>query len=316
MAALRPCPCGPVVGAPRLSITSTSRIRIIGRHSTSLLKTAWAGSRTTAANLQHRYPIRAHNGAADYWSIVPDPDDDKSMTPEAFNKFREELKKHCELDKGMPFREDIEKIDKYWKEMTSWKTSIFHMEATALSLHLCMMAKMGVNMASGIMECAGLRVNKQDEISLDTTKQTIATYVSIFVKLVEDTYHNRFHVESMFSLLGAFRGVAAISHILLQDALASVKDAEDITLNYNFVHDKDNGWHEFEQQLNNLEDKFREVSKSTKLYKLMRPTMEGAMTLTLFFVSKMDGRLKMALGKIPGDGPRHFKASDDGETGT
>ncbi|TVU00448.1 hypothetical protein EJB05_54128 [Eragrostis curvula] len=290
MAALRPCPCGPVVGAPRLSITSTSRIRIIGRHSNSLLKTAWAGSRTTAANLQHRYPIRAHNGAADYWSIVPDPDDDKSMTREAFNKFREELKKHCELDKGMPFREDIEKIDKYWKEMTSWKTSIF--------------------------ECAGLRVNKQDEISLDTTKQTIATYVSIFVKLVEDTYHNRFHVESMFSLLGAFRGVAAISHILLQDALASVKDAEDITLNYNFVHDKDNGWHEFEQQLNNLEDKFREVSKSIKLYKLMRPTMEGAMTLTLFFVSKMDGRLKMALGKIPGDGPRHFKASDDGETGT
>jgi hypothetical protein len=92
-------------------------------------------------------------------------------------------------------------------------------------------------------------------------------YVSIFVKLVEDTYQKKFHVESMFSLLGAFRGVAAIGHILLQDALASAKYAE-YTSNCSFIHDKDNGCREFEQKMNNLEDKFREVSKSTESYEV------------------------------------------------
>jgi hypothetical protein len=29
--------------------------------------------------------------------------------------------------------------------------------------------------------------------------------------------------------------------------------------------------------------------------------MDGAMILTLFFVSKMNGRLKMVLGKFPGN---------------
>jgi hypothetical protein len=27
--------------------------------------------------------------------------------------------------KDMPFREEVEKIDEYWKKMTSWNTSIF-----------------------------------------------------------------------------------------------------------------------------------------------------------------------------------------------
>jgi hypothetical protein len=98
--------------------------------------------------------------------------------------------------------------------------------------------------------------------------QTMAMYVSIFVKLAEDTYHQKFHVESVFSLLRAFRGLAAISRILVQDALANANYAEYTTSNYSFIHDIDNGCCEFELEMNNLEDKFREVSKSTKSYEV------------------------------------------------
>ena len=168
------------------------------------------------------------------------------------------------------------------------------MEARALSLHLCMVVTKGVKLASRIMvtaciniffserqfaykECytncfilrefqdsAALRLDKQGEIYLHTTKQvthyyfitcgqlsnctidcgpvtcrnishfkcmqTLNMYVPIFVKLAEDANHQIFNNKSVFSLLGALRGVAAISHILVKDALESVEHVELIWL--------------------------------------------------------------------------------------
>lgn len=90
--------------------------------------------------------------------------------------------------------------------------------------------------------------------------QTLMIYVSMFVKLAEDTYHKKFNVDSVFSLLGASRGVAAIGHILVKDALECVNYAEYGSLNYGLlVQNTDDNWHEFEQRINNLEDKFRAI---------------------------------------------------------
>ena len=85
-------------------------------------------------------------------------------------------------------------------------------------------------------------------------------YVSVFVKLAEVTYHKNFNHESVFSLLGAFKGVAAISHILVKDALESVNYVEYGSSNYSLlVQDTGNSWNEYEQNINNLEEKFRTV---------------------------------------------------------
>ncbi|TVU16307.1 hypothetical protein EJB05_39864 [Eragrostis curvula] len=318
MAALRPCPSGLVVGARRLSIGSSSRVRMspkLGRmHSTSPLKTS--AVRTTAAHLRHRHTIRAHNGDIDDLASFPVPDGDRPMTEEEFNKFRKALKKHNELDKDMPFREDILKIDEYRNKMTSWNTSIFHMKATGLSLHLCLVVKHGVELASRIMESAAIRLDKQDEISFYTTKQTMMAYVSIFVKLAEDTYHKKFNVESVFSLLGAFRGMAAISHILLEDAMASVNYADDNSSKYSLVHEIENSRLEYAQKMRNLEHNFRAVSNSTKAYELLRPTMEEAMILAMFFVLKMIARRETVLGHVRGAKPRRAMSSDDQEPDT
>ncbi|RCV35679.1 hypothetical protein SETIT_7G259100v2 [Setaria italica] len=217
----------------------------------------------------------------------------------------------------MSFREEIETICGYWKKITYWNTNIFDMEATALSLHLCMVATKAVKLASRVMDNATLRHDKQAETYLHTTKQTLTMYVSIFVKLAEDTYHRKFDDDSVFSLLGAFRGVAAIAHILVKDAIESVDSAEYGSWNYNsLVEDTDNSWPEFEQNIKNLEDQFRAVLKNnSKMYKLLRPTMEKAMALTVLFVSQMLTRREKVLGYIPGSkGRRAARASSEEES--
>ncbi|CAN6277112.1 unnamed protein product [Urochloa humidicola] len=321
MAALRPCPSGHAVVAARRPCSgcpSPSSLRMVpalgGRASTSLVSHRLAGGRTAAPRLRHRHATGARKGAAD-WPFSVEPDDN-GLTDELFKRFGEELKKHCELDKDIPFREEIDTICGYWKKITSWNTSIFDMEATALSLHLCMVATKAVKLASRVMGSAALRLDKQDETYLLTTKQTLMMYVSIFVKLAEDTYNKNFNDDSVFSLLGAFRGVAAIGHILVNDALESVDYTEYGSSNYIFlVKDTDNSWHEFEQNINNLEDKFRAVLKNnSKMYELLRPTMEKAIALTILFLSQMLTRHERVLGYIPGiKGRCAARASGDEE---
>ncbi|KAG0545881.1 hypothetical protein BDA96_02G399800 [Sorghum bicolor] len=183
----------------------------------------------------------------------------------------------------MPFREDIEKIDEYDKAMASWNTSIFHIEARAFSMYLCMIAKKGVKLASRVMDSAALRLDKQDEICSCTTKQTLAM------------------------------GVAAVGHIMLQDAMAN---GNYVGYSYRLVLDVDYTWCEFGQNMNNLEEKFKAVSKSTKAYEILRSTMTDAMILTVFFISAVVARHERLLRYVPGTkGRRTINPSDDGEPG-
>ncbi|CAN6241098.1 unnamed protein product [Urochloa humidicola] len=322
MAAVRPYPSAHIVadaGRPCISSqSSSSLLRMVPalgwQASTSPIshRLLAAGSRTAAPCLRHRHATEARKGTAD-WPLGVEPDDNR-LTDEQFKRYEKELKKHYELDKDVPFREEIDTICEYWKNMTSWNTSIFDMEATALSLHLCMVSTKAVKLASRVMDSAALRLDKQDEIYLHTTKQTLTMFVSIFVKLAEDTYHKNFNDDSVFSLLGAFRGVAAIGHMLVKDALESVDYIEYDSLNYSFlVKETDDSWHEFEKNINNLEDKFRAaLGNNSKMYELLWPTMEKAIALTIFFLSQILTRHERVLDCIPGiKGRRAASASGD-----
>ncbi|RCV35677.1 hypothetical protein SETIT_7G258900v2 [Setaria italica] len=208
----------------------------------------------------------------------------------------------------MPFREDIEKIEEYEKAMTSRNTSIFHIEATTFSLYLCMIAATGVRLAAKVMNNAGFRLDKHDGISPYTTKQTLMMYVSIFVKLAKDTHDKKFNDESNFSLLGAFRGVAAVGHILLQDA---VENANNAAYSYSFAREADDAWCDFEQKMYSLEERFRAVSKSNKAYEILMRTMVDAMILAMFFISEVVlARTTVLIGT---KGRCAIRASDDGE---
>ncbi|KAL6844491.1 hypothetical protein ACP4OV_026164 [Aristida adscensionis] len=308
MAALRPCPSSSAlaVAARPMSIPSPPLRRIeppLGRCNAALLtlKTRSAVGITAAVPRQrHHHWTRARKGSADS-PLGPDPDDGKKkkkpMTEEEFKKIWAEMTKHLKLEKDMPFLEEIEKIDEYSEKMSS-NYSLFHIEATQFSLYLCMIVRKGATLASRIMDSAVLRLdNQEDEISLDTIKRTMAMYVSIFVQLADDAYHKKFAGESVFSLLGAFGGIAAISHIMIQDALASLNYADDDSL---VIHIEESR-REYQQKMGDLERNFRAALSDDigKAYGLLRSTMTDAMILTMFFVYKMVCTREEAMGKSP-----------------
>ncbi|CAN6241099.1 unnamed protein product [Urochloa humidicola] len=99
MASLRACPSssGIVASPGRPGSRSPHTVRLLGSI-TPLLNLKTSGGRTTAPGLPYRHAIRAQDGAFG-WPSDLDPDDDKPVTEERINKFREILKRHCELDK-------------------------------------------------------------------------------------------------------------------------------------------------------------------------------------------------------------------------
>lgn len=266
-----------------------------------------------APRLRHSHAIRAHKGAADQ-PVGPDPEDE--CTAADFKKFREKLREFIKRPPDMPFREELDKIDEYnWSKtkMACCNTSILHLEARALSLFVCGIAKDAIKLASRVMDCAGLRFGMPGEISLHTIKQTVTMYVCIFLSTIDDTYQGKATMETIVSFLGALGGVAAISHILLQDALANL-DSGDSSSNYGPDCDvdrarMDKARREFEQKLNNLKHKFR-TAPPYHAYKILRPTLVDAIILTGSFVIMMTVNRKRALGQVQGGATR---APDDGE---
>ncbi|CAN6269465.1 unnamed protein product [Urochloa humidicola] len=307
MAALRPCPSSSlVVGASHLSLIALSPriVRSVDRRGSASLLNLRTSTARTAHLLRHRHAIAAQKGAG----RSQDPDYEKRLMDAQVKMLHEIFKEHIEMQKDMSFQEDTEKIEEYVKAMTSWNTSIFHIEATTYSLFLCLIVTQGVKLASRIMDRLSLRFDNQDKISSCTTKQTLTMYVSIFVKLAKDTYDKKFNDESVFSLLGAFRGVAAVGHILLQDSLLNVNY---VGYSDTLVLDADDTWREFGQKMDNLEETFRVVSNSTKAYEVLMPTVVNAIIHTVLFISYVVARHERLLGYVPGTS----RASDDGEPG-
>ncbi|CAL5014595.1 unnamed protein product [Urochloa decumbens] len=302
MAALRPCPSSSL----HLSLITLSPriVRSVGRQGSASLLNLRTSTARTAHLSRHRHAIAAQRVAG---PSGKDPGYEKRLMDAQVKMLHEIFKEH-EMQKDMPFQEDIEKIDEYVKAMTSWNTSIFHIEATTYSLFLCLIVTKGVKLASRVMDSLSLRLDNQDKISSCTTKQTLAMYVSIFVKLAKDTYDKKFNDESVFSLLGAFRGVAAVGHILLQDSLSNVNY---VGYSDSLVLDADDTWRVFGQTMDNLEETFRVVSNSTKAYEVLMPTMVHAIIQTILFTSDVVARHQRLLDYVPGTS----RASDDGEPG-
>nr|CAB3488440.1 unnamed protein product [Digitaria exilis] len=145
-------PSGLVVGTPQPLGTSSLRIIVqpLGRRGSASLHSSLKTTTTT--------------GRTGHWHAIIE---------EQLKTFRLIFKGHLELDKDMPFREDIQRIEEFQKAMSSLNTSIFHIEATTFSLYFCMIATRGVKFASRVMESAALRFDKQDEVSSCTTKQIL-----------------------------------------------------------------------------------------------------------------------------------------------
>lgn len=248
--------------------------------------------------------IRAHSGAA---GQPVNPDQEKfmaSLTPQE-KKIWDKVKEVTKGAPDMPFREEIDILHEYRDKALDevvHNNSILHAEGAALACYLCSKVHHATVLASKVVDCAALRLGLPDQISLHTTTQIMRTYVSAFVRTAEDIHHKKVTRETIISFLGALQGVASISHILVQDALAyrTLIGSKDTSPYYEIDDSEVDRAHlKYQVEMNNLKDKLT-AAHPADVYELLEPTLNCAMGCTQVCVTKMIGTLKMALRHIQG----------------
>uniref|UniRef100_A0A0D3GUS3 Uncharacterized protein n=1 Tax=Oryza barthii TaxID=65489 RepID=A0A0D3GUS3_9ORYZ len=153
-----------------------------------------------------------------------------------------------------PFNYEINKIRGYWTEIHSAKISY--------------------------LTEAHLRAQTPSGISLHTVDQTVRTYVSIFVKTAEDTYHRKVDRATILSFLCALQGLAADSHILFDDALAFVRSSQP---DYSPKHDVD-----------------KPEASTTEALEILHSTVNDLTQKVASYVTKMTTLRKSTLAHVPG----------------
>lgn len=84
--------------------------------------------------------------------------------------------------------------------------------------------------------------------------------MAVFLNVAKDAYNKRIERETVLSFLDALRGLGAICHILVQDTVAMMKDAdrEDFINNYIATHSL-----KFEKRMNILKEELLASTEAT-----------------------------------------------------
>ncbi|KAG2586472.1 hypothetical protein PVAP13_5NG039200 [Panicum virgatum] len=175
-------------------------------------------------------------------------------------------------------------------------------EAQTMSGQVCLSAKQALKMASTVMDSACLNLGASNEISSDTIHGTLCAYVKILVDAADASYSKSVRKETVMAFLGALKGLASISHILLDTALEALSHTHPRAgmSEYAFNRDVKGMRDEFNQHMNDLEDGISNAS-SAEICKLVIPGILEAVETTGSFVGLMVDRRKRVLGKVHGE---------------
>ena len=102
-------------------------------------------------------------------------------------------------------------------------------------------------------------------ISKDTIHITLGTYVDVFVHTAEDTCNRKVCDETVVPFLDALRGLASISHILLEaalEALGQTTHPRESLSEYAYNYDVKTMHREFHWQMTGLEDGIRNTTNN------------------------------------------------------
>ncbi|CAN6219878.1 unnamed protein product [Urochloa humidicola] len=195
------------------------------------------------------------------------------------------------------FRDEDDKLQTYMREIAS-NRCILYKEARGLALMLCSRVGMAIYLSSSIAANARLRVDDgSSRISFLTVEQTIRTYISTFLKIVEDTCHGKVDRKSIITFLDALRGLAAVSHILIKDALDVLNNIEDCSKSFRTVYDVDALNHELQCNMKECELNFTSAS-DTEAYELLWSTLTDATDHVSLFVIQMTNLRKKVVTHI------------------
>ncbi|CAN6206417.1 unnamed protein product [Urochloa humidicola] len=199
---------------------------------------------------------------------------------------------------GRYFVEEREHVMGCYHEIVATDHGCLYTEATSMSGQLCLDANQAVKMASHIMDSAGLNLGVPNEISPKTIHGTLCAYVEIFLDAADASYSKSVRKDTVVSFLGALRGLASISHILLDTALEALSHMHPRASmsEYAFNRDVEGMRDEFNQQMIDFEDGI-DKAPSEEICKLLMPVISETMDITESFVGLMMARRKRALGK-------------------
>jgi len=105
-------------------------------------------------------------------------------------------------------------------------------------------------------DSASLTAGLSNEISKDTVHRTLGAYVDVFLHTTEDSQNKTFNRDSVMWFLDALRGLASISHILLEDALEALSHTHPRASLAEHAYNSDvkKMHREFNWQMDDLED--------------------------------------------------------------
>ncbi|TVU10876.1 hypothetical protein EJB05_44429, partial [Eragrostis curvula] len=201
---------------------------------------------------------------------------------------------------GQHFVEEMGYVMRRYVDIIDIDHGCLYMEATAMSARLCLSANKAIKMASRVVDAAYLDLDAAapNEISTGTIYRTVLQYVNIFLDTADASYKRTVSKKTITSFLGALRGLASISHILLEaalEALGHTHPRESLS-EYAFNCDVKAMHQEFNRQMNDLEDGIMKAS-AVEICKLAVPTIHEGMKITGSFVGLMVARRQRVLEK-------------------
>ena len=131
-------------------------------------------------------------------------------------------------------------------------------------------------------DSAGLNLGAPNEISPGTIHVTLGACVKIFLDTVDASYTKSVRKGTVMSFLGALRGLASISHILLDTALEALAHTHPRASlsEYAFNRDMEGMRDEFSRQMDDLEDAISKAASPVEIGKVR--TMRACKLASMF----------------------------------
>jgi hypothetical protein len=205
---------------------------------------------------------------------------------------------------GDHFHQEIKRITQHHQDIISTDGGFLYAEATAMSARVCISALEALDMASLVLDSARLNIGEPGEISAETIHGTVRPYAALFSAAAEDAYCRKVNRNTVVRFLGALRGVAAVSHIMLQGALEALshRSPREAVSEYAFNSDVEDMYREFEQGMRQVEDDIRNAS-AVATCKLAVPVILSGTKFAGSFVGLMVDRRRRVLEKARSKSP-------------
>ncbi|CAN6212665.1 unnamed protein product [Urochloa humidicola] len=202
------------------------------------------------------------------------------------------------------FTEEKSHISSRFSKMCRIQEGLLYDDSRNISEYLISRAKDGVQLASHIVDSARLNVTAPNEIPADTIQRTPHAYAKTFTQTADDAYNRTVSVETITLFLGALRGLASVTHILLEAALETLnhQHPRESLLEYDFNRDVKIMHREYNRRMDELQEDFKYVRPAYDIHEVLviqtlRQTIRHGMKATESIVKLMMARRERALGK-------------------